>query len=79
MSLRDVDRVLTVMSWFYKQHSENDGILFEAMNQKLSRGIAKSNQNQDKEETEETDDVSKVLKYGHSRSKHENITTMHYT
>ena len=34
MSLRDVDRVLTVMSWFYQQ-SEGERTLYQLMDDKL--------------------------------------------
>ena len=35
VSLRDVQRALLVMAWFYEQ-AENNGVLFEMMNTRLS-------------------------------------------
>ncbi|XP_053396011.1 E3 ubiquitin-protein ligase rnf213-alpha-like [Mercenaria mercenaria] len=48
VSLRDVERVLTVMSWFYKQ-SQNERLLYNLMDEKLNIQV-------DTDEESDTDD-----------------------
>ncbi|XP_053396017.1 E3 ubiquitin-protein ligase rnf213-alpha-like [Mercenaria mercenaria] len=48
VSLRDVERVLTVMSWFYKQ-SQNERLLYNLMDEKLNIQV-------DTDEDSDTDD-----------------------
>jgi len=58
VSLRDVDRVLTVMSWFYEQ-SQSNRILFDTMDEKLHKqprqelNIADSDSNEEEEDEDE--------------------------
>ncbi|XP_053396339.1 E3 ubiquitin-protein ligase rnf213-alpha-like isoform X2 [Mercenaria mercenaria] len=52
VSLRDVDRVLTVMSWFYQQ-SQGDSTLFSLMNKKLQAHDGIDYSSEDEEEVEE--------------------------
>ncbi|WAR07205.1 R213A-like protein [Mya arenaria] len=53
VSLRDVERVLTVMAWFYYQ-GEDGGWLFEAMDRKVSG--SEEHRQGDSDEEEETED-----------------------
>ncbi|KAH3728303.1 hypothetical protein DPMN_054257 [Dreissena polymorpha] len=49
VSLRDVQRALMVMAWFYEQ-AENNGVLFEMMNTRLSNKYTFEAQNSEDED-----------------------------
>jgi len=53
VSLRDVERVLTVMAWFYNQSQEN-GELFEEMDNKpYGNDLAESSDEEDSDDDDE--------------------------
>ncbi|XP_053396342.1 E3 ubiquitin-protein ligase rnf213-alpha-like isoform X2 [Mercenaria mercenaria] len=54
VSLRDVDRVLTVMSWFYQQSQGDNNTLFNLMNNKLHGRIDYSSSEEEEDEDEIT-------------------------
>ncbi|WAR07210.1 RN213-like protein, partial [Mya arenaria] len=58
VSLRDVERVLTVMAWFYYQ-GEDGGWLFEEMDGKVSG--SEEHRQDDSDEEEETEDEERYL------------------
>ena len=53
VSLRDVDRVLTVMSWFYQQSRGSNNTLFNLMNRKQPDRTVNSSEEEDDDEAKE--------------------------
>lgn len=64
MSLRDVDRVLTVMSWFYQQ-SQGHRMLYQLMDEKL---YGEHNDSSSEDDIDEEDEVIRDMNV--MRSKH---------
>ena len=63
MSLRDVDRVLTVMSWFYEQSEDGNNTLFSLMDKKQPARIDYSSSSEDDEDDDEDDIVYRQVPF----------------
>ncbi|XP_060597648.1 E3 ubiquitin-protein ligase rnf213-alpha-like, partial [Ruditapes philippinarum] len=73
VSLRDVDRVLTVMSWFYQQ-SQGNNTLFNLIDRKLGAGVDNSLFGMEEEEDEQEDNDEDDIVYRQIDDHIDNIT-----